>query len=112
MRFSDTITPPCGAMAPPISPVPEPRGTIGTRAAPTQPHDRLHLLGARRQHDRVGRALVEGVHVALVHHPPFGGEHEPSARRCAQLRTIARSQGHTSTECPRTRREHDSAWHA
>ena len=33
MRFIDTITPPCGAMAPPIRPVPDPLGTIGTRAA-------------------------------------------------------------------------------
>ena len=32
MRVIDTITPPWAAMAPPISPVPDPRGTIGTFA--------------------------------------------------------------------------------
>jgi len=32
IRLSPTITPPEGAMAPPMSPVPEPRGTIGTAA--------------------------------------------------------------------------------
>ncbi len=30
MRVIETITPPAAAIAPPISPVPEPRGTIGT----------------------------------------------------------------------------------
>ena len=29
MRVVDTMTPPTGAMAPPIRPVPDPRGTIG-----------------------------------------------------------------------------------
>ena len=33
MRVSETITPPSGAVAPPMSPVPEPRGTTGTRAS-------------------------------------------------------------------------------
>ena len=84
MRVIDTITPPCGAMAPPMRPVPEPRGTIGTRARRQQPHDRLHLLGARGQHHGVGRALVEGVHVALVDQPPFGGEHDPVAAHDAR----------------------------
>ena len=32
MRVIETITPPSGAMAPPMSPVPDPRGTIGTRS--------------------------------------------------------------------------------
>ena len=76
MRVIDTITPPWAAMAPPISPVPDPARHDRHLRPPAQPHDRLHLLGARRQHDGVGRALVEGVHVALVRHPPFGGEHE------------------------------------
>ncbi len=33
IRLSPTITPPDGAMAPPMSPVPEPRGTMGTSAS-------------------------------------------------------------------------------
>ncbi len=37
IRFSPTITPPRAAMAPPMSPVPEPRGTIGT---PSRRHAR------------------------------------------------------------------------
>ena len=32
IRVVETITPPAGAMAPPMSPVPEPRGTTGTRS--------------------------------------------------------------------------------
>src|SRR5262249_41085125 len=32
IRVIETITPPHGAVVPPMSPVPEPRGTIGTRA--------------------------------------------------------------------------------
>ncbi len=30
MRVIETMTPPSGAIAPPMRPVPEPRGTIGT----------------------------------------------------------------------------------
>ncbi len=30
MRVMDTMTPPTGAMAPPMRPVPEPRGTTAT----------------------------------------------------------------------------------
>ena len=30
MRFIATITPPAGAIAPPMRPVPDPRGTTGT----------------------------------------------------------------------------------
>ena len=33
MRFRPIITPPFGAVAPPMRPVPEPRGTIGTPAS-------------------------------------------------------------------------------
>ncbi len=32
MRVIDTMTPPWAAIAPPINPVPDPRGTMGTRA--------------------------------------------------------------------------------
>ncbi len=32
MRVMDTMTPPAGAIAPPMRPVPEPRGTTGTAA--------------------------------------------------------------------------------
>ena len=45
MRFIPTITPPFGAVAPPMSPVPEPRGTIGTAPRTAQAHDVRHLLG-------------------------------------------------------------------
>ena len=33
MRFTPTMTPPREAIAPPMSPVPEPRGTMGTPAS-------------------------------------------------------------------------------
>ena len=33
MRLTPIITPPFGAVAPPMSPVPEPRGMIGTPAS-------------------------------------------------------------------------------
>ena len=33
MRLTPIITPPAGAVAPPISPVPEPRGMMGTPAS-------------------------------------------------------------------------------
>ena len=33
MRVMETMTPPTGAMAPPMRPVPDPRGTTGTECA-------------------------------------------------------------------------------
>ena len=58
-------------MAPPINPVPDPRGTIGTRAPAAQLTTACTCSASQRQHDGVGRPLVEGVHVALVGHAPF-----------------------------------------
>ena len=55
IRVVATITPPCGAMAPPINPVPDPRGTTGTFS---RRHSRTtsHTCSAE-----VGRATASGM---------------------------------------------------
>src|SRR5213594_4231073 len=48
----------------------------GHALAATEAHDRHDLGGALGQGDDVGRALVEGVHVAFVDESPFRGGDE------------------------------------
>ena len=69
MRFSreSTISTPSGCgSAPPDSPVPWPRATNGTPCGVAEPHDRLHLRGARRQHDRARDRAQVHERVGLV----------------------------------------------
>ena len=76
MRVMDTMTPPSGAIAPPIE--------TGARAArhdrhvlaPAEADDGRHLRRRLRQHHRVGSALVERVHVALVGEPALHRDDE------------------------------------
>ncbi len=95
MRVMDTMTPPSGAIAPPMRPVPEPRGTIGTCSRAAEAHDGLHLRRRLGEHHRVGGALVERVHVALVGEPALGRDHEAGGADDALERAEELgSQGH------------------
>src|SRR2546427_535650 len=53
------------------------------------------LVGSSRQGDRVGGALVEGVHVALVNEPALGRAHETvGADDPLEVREEGAAQGH------------------
>jgi hypothetical protein len=71
MRANSTITPPRSGTAPPDSPVPAPRATIGSPLARAQRTSLAHVGGGLRVEDGVGLAAVK----ASVHleGDQFGG---------------------------------------
>ena len=76
MRLTPIITPPFGAVAPPMRPVPDPRAMIGHAGLEAAPDDGHDLGGRPREGDQVGQAVVVDEHVALVDQALVGRGHE------------------------------------
>src|ERR1700757_2108008 len=57
IRLVPIITPPTGAIAPPIRPVPEPRGTIGTRSRRQRPTTATTSSACRGGGEKSGATL-------------------------------------------------------
>ena len=66
MRLVPIITGASTGRQPPLRPVPAPRGTKAMLLAVQQTEDLRHLRRRARQHDDLGRALLQRVAVALV----------------------------------------------
>jgi hypothetical protein len=77
MRFRPIITPPFGAVAPPMRP--RARAARHDRDPRFQAaaHDAHHLRGRPREDDEVGHALVVDEHVALVDETLIRGGDDP-----------------------------------
>ena len=85
---------PCCGTLPPLSPVPEPRVTIGVPTRGRQSHARGHLLGRAREHDR-RRPLSAA--------PPCRRSCTES-RSSARVRTASAPTMEASPSCDRVRR--------